>query len=136
MNSKKTVHVAVGVIKQDKRIFICKRPQNSHQGGLWEFPGGKVEAGETVTQALKRELAEEVAINVKTSTPFLLIEHDYGDKKVRLDIHLVENFSGTPRGEEGQPSQWVAINDLANYDFPAANRTIIDKLTAQFITSA
>ncbi|WP_394227680.1 8-oxo-dGTP diphosphatase MutT [Pseudoalteromonas spongiae] len=125
---KKQVHVAVGVIKKANLIFIAKRHDEQHQGGKWEFPGGKVEAGETVTQALARELNEEIGIEVKSSTPFLEIHHDYSDKSVHLDIHLVEEFDGQARHLEGQDHKWVAINDLNNYEFPAANVVIIEKL--------
>ena len=125
---KKQVHVAVGVIKKANLIFIAKRHDEQHQGGKWEFPGGKVEAGETVTQALARELNEEIGIEVKSSTPFLEIHHDYPDKSVHLDIHLVEEFDGEARHLEGQDHKWVAISDLNNYEFPAANVVIIEKL--------
>lgn len=127
---KKQVHVAVGVIKKDDLIFIAKRHESQHQGGKWEFPGGKVEAGETVTQALARELKEEIGIEVKSSTPFLEIHHDYPDKSVHLDIHLVEAFDGEAKHQEGQEHKWVAIRDLNNYEFPAANVVIIEKLQA------
>lgn len=127
---KKQVHVAVGVIKKDDLIFIAKRHEAQHQGGKWEFPGGKVEAGETVTQALARELKEEIGIDVKSSTPFLEIHHDYPDKSVHLDIHLVEAFDGEAKHLEGQDHKWVAISDLNNYEFPAANVVIIEKLQA------
>ena len=125
---KKQVHVAVGVIKKDDLIFIAKRHELQHQGGKWEFPGGKVEAGETVTQALARELNEEIGIDVQSSTPFLEIHHDYPDKSVHLDIHLVEAFDGEARHLEGQDHKWVAISDLNNYEFPVANEVIIEKL--------
>ena len=72
------VHVAVGVIKKNNAIFICKRADEQHQGGLWEFPGGKVEAGESVFVALKRELIEEVGLTIHSSSQLMVIEHDYG----------------------------------------------------------
>lgn len=126
--SQKVVNVAVGIILRGEHSFICKRPDDKHQGGLWEFPGGKIEAGETTTQALARELLEEIAIDVHSSSPFMVIEHDYGDKRVCLDIHTVSDFSGEPRGAEGQQGQWVAVAKLTQYAFPEANRAIIDKL--------
>lgn len=128
----KTVNVAVGVIKKNNAIFICKRGDEQHQGGLWEFPGGKVEAGESVFAALKRELSEEVGITIHSSSQLMVIEHDYGDKCVKLDIHVVSNFSGEAHGAEGQPSEWVAINELSNYKFPAANAEIIEKIHARY----
>ncbi|MBH0042185.1 8-oxo-dGTP diphosphatase MutT [Pseudoalteromonas sp. SWXJZ10B] len=126
------VHVAVGVIKKNNAIFICKRADEKHQGGLWEFPGGKVEAGESVFVALKRELIEEVGLTIHSSSQLMVIEHDYGDKCVKLDVHVVSNFSGEAHGAEGQPSEWVAISELENYDFPEANAEIIEKIVARY----
>jgi len=126
--TKKIVHVAVGVIKAGNTLFICKRPDDKHQGGLWEFPGGKVESGEGVFEALKRELHEEVALTINSSSELMVIEHDYGDKCVKLAVHLVTDFSGDAHGAEGQKSAWVAIDKLDEYNFPAANVDIINKL--------
>ena len=124
----KIVEVAVGVIKRDNKIYISKRADDLHQGGKWEFPGGKREDHETIEQTLTRELSEEIGIQVTQQSQFILIEHDYGDKIVRLDVRLVENFEGVPRHLEGQKSQWVDINDLSQFTFPDANKVIIDKL--------
>ncbi len=126
--TKKVVEVGVGVIKRDAEIFITKRDESQHQGGLWEFPGGKIENGESVTEALARELKEEIGITVHGSQSLLDIEHDYGDKCVKLFIHIVEDFSGEATGLEGQASQWVAIDELHNWAFPAANVAIIKAL--------
>ncbi|MBL1383965.1 MAG: 8-oxo-dGTP diphosphatase MutT [Colwellia sp.] len=128
----KIVNVAVGVIKKNNAIFICKRADDQHQGGLWEFPGGKVEANESVFAALRRELTEEVGITIHSSSQLMVIEHDYGDKCVKLDIHVVSNFSGEAHGAEGQPSEWVNISELTHYDFPAANAEIIEKLQSRY----
>jgi len=128
----KIVNVAVGVIKKNNAIFICKRADEQHQGGLWEFPGGKVEANESVFAALRRELTEEVGITIHSSSQLMVIEHDYGDKCVKLDIHVVSNFSGEAHGAEGQPSEWVNISELTHYDFPAANAEIIEKLQSRY----
>ena len=125
----KLVHVAVGVIvNNDGKIFIAKRPLSAHQGGLWEFPGGKVDAGENIQQALVRELREELAINVIDSQPLIQIRHHYPDKSVLLDVHKITRFTGEPCGNEGQPVQWVNANELDNFEFPAANRPIISAI--------
>lgn len=121
-----SVHVAVGVILgSDRRVLLARRAGDAHQGGLWEFPGGKVEAGESVQQALARELAEELGITVTASEPLLKISHDYGDKAVILDVHVVMAFTGEPRGLEQQPLAWVTAGALTDYPLPAANVPIV-----------
>jgi 8-oxo-dGTP diphosphatase len=124
----KLVEVAVGVIKQGNKIYISKRADDLHQGGKWEFPGGKRETDESIEEALARELLEEIGIQVTKQSKFMLIEHDYGDKKVRLDVRLVERFDGEASHQEGQQSRWVDIDELSQFTFPAANKVIIDKL--------
>ena len=129
----KKVEVAVGVIRRNNQIFITKRPQNLHQGGKWEFPGGKREADESMDQALVRELREEVGIETHGQLPLLVIEHDYGDKQVVLDVRIVEQFSGEPHGQKGQLGEWVAISALSDYEFPEANGPIIAALQSSVI---
>lgn len=130
------VHVAVGVIfnPQQDHILIAKRPQHLHQGGLWEFPGGKVSLGETVEQALKRELYEELGIRVLKAQPLMHVQHDYSDKQVFLDIWTVTQFSGDANGQEGQRIQWVELQKLysqeSDYQFPKANKAILEQLKA------
>ncbi|ASJ98135.1 8-oxo-dGTP diphosphatase MutT [Shewanella marisflavi] len=125
----KRVHVAVGIIfDTDNKILLAKRPQHLHQGGKWEFPGGKVEQGETTSEALIRELREEVALEVASTSPLMTISYDYPDKQVYLDIHTVKSFTGQAKGLEGQLIQWAELADLKDYDFPAANQPIVEKL--------
>ncbi|MDX1734206.1 MAG: 8-oxo-dGTP diphosphatase MutT [Halioglobus sp.] len=120
------VHVAVGVILDARdRILLSRRADGAHQGGLWEFPGGKVEVGESLEAALRRELLEELGIRIGPSIELIEIEHDYGDKQVRLDVRVIRDFSGEPEGLEGQPLAWVAAAELHERDFPAANRPIV-----------
>ena len=127
----KIVHVAVGVIIREEQYFLTKRLENAHQGGKWEFPGGKMENDETVAQALYRELKEEVAIEILSCQPLIEISHDYGDKKVLLDVYLVDNFQQEPVAQEGQESGWFSLNELVNLNFPAANKAIVEKLKEQ-----
>lgn len=130
----KPVHVAVGVIVDETgHILLTRRAKAAHQGGLWEFPGGKVESSETVQVALDRELHEELGIRVEHCESLLEVSHDYGDKKVCLDVWVVWRFSGEPRGREGQPMQWVKASDLPAVDFPAANLPIVQAVVARFV---
>ena len=129
--SSNLVHVAVGVIlSPENTILIALRHRDSHQGGLWEFPGGKVETGESVESALARELDEELGIEVVEVRPLMTINHDYPDKSVCLDVWWVEHFSGEPAGREGQLIRWVAVADLMNYTFPPANAAIVEAIQA------
>jgi 8-oxo-dGTP diphosphatase len=128
------VHVAVGVIfnsKQDQ-ILIAKRPKHLHQGGLWEFPGGKVSSGETIEHALARELFEELGISDIQAEPLMHILYEYPDKKVYLDIWIIHQFSGQAQGKEGQQCEWVNLQNLlssqSQYQFPAANQPILERL--------
>lgn len=121
------VHVAVGVILDaQRRVLLSRRAPGVHQGGLWEFPGGKVEPGESVLAALGRELREELSIAVEHCEPLLEVRHDYGDKAVLLDVHIVRAFSGAPRGVEGQPLHWARADELRELAFPAANTPIVE----------
>jgi len=121
--------VAVGVIKNDRgEVLISQRANDVHQGGLWEFPGGKHEKGENTYQALKRELREELNIRVQSSTPFIEIKHGYTDVSVHLDVHIVNSFEGEALGMEGQLIKWVAVSALQEHLFPAANVAIIEAL--------
>jgi 8-oxo-dGTP diphosphatase len=120
------LQVAVGVIKNSEgKILISRRHDFLHQGGLWEFPGGKIEASETAETALARELKEELNITVTMTTPLITVNHQYPDRFVQLKVFLVEQFSGEAQSCEGQPFKWVDSFELANYAFPAANQPII-----------
>jgi 8-oxo-dGTP diphosphatase len=126
------IHVAVGLVLDNDRVFVAQRDQNAHQGGLWEFPGGKVDAGETVEAALSRELNEELGIFVDYAEPVMQIKHDYKDKVVLLDVWQIIRYQGEPSGCEGQPVKWLTVNALKAEQFPAANRAIVDWLARQF----
>ncbi|MGZ8143354.1 MAG: Nudix family hydrolase [Methylosarcina sp.] len=122
----KALQVAVGVVKNASgQVLISRRAPSLHQGGLWEFPGGKIEPGESPEQALFRELREELDVTVQASTPLITINHDYPDKSVQLHVFLVEHFQGIVKHCHGQPIQWVNLSELSRYRFPAANQPII-----------
>lgn len=123
------VHVAVGIIvnSQDE-VLITRRPEHAHQGGLWEFPGGKVESGETLEAALRRELTEELGVEVEAARPLIRIHHTYPDKRVLLDVWRIERYRGQPQGLEGQPLRWLHPAAMTNALFPAADTPIINAL--------
>jgi|TARA_B110000977_G_scaffold23864_1_gene28872 8-oxo-dGTP diphosphatase len=123
------IYVVAAVIwAKNKKILITKRPDNKPQGGFWEFPGGKIERDETPTEGLFRELKEELAISVLEMRPFIKLEHEYPERSIILDVWMVEKFTGNARGNEGQTIAWVSIDQLNQYQFPEANRLIVDKL--------
>ncbi|MBV1915889.1 MAG: Nudix family hydrolase [Pseudomonadales bacterium] len=123
------LQVAVAAIRDShNRILISKRADHLHQGGLWEFPGGKIEAGESVKEALVREIREELGIEVTDGSPLISIPYQYSDRTVHLHVWLVDQFRGEPKGMEGQKVRWIAQEKLQEYDFPAANRSIISAL--------
>jgi 8-oxo-dGTP diphosphatase len=120
------IHVAAAAVFDDRqRVLICRRPSHVHLGGLWEFPGGKLEPGETIESALRRELKEEIGIEVISDRPLIRVHHDYPDRDVLLDVWRVEKFAGKAAGHEGQPIRWVSLRELGHYRFPAANLPII-----------
>ena len=129
------IHVVAAVIRDSKtppKILISKRLKDAHQGGLWEFPGGKVDAAEMPYNALQRELKEELGIELTRAQPLMQLHHDYSDKQIFLDIWTVTDFAGQARGMEGQECRWVSLEDLlsasTNYQFPEANKPVLEKL--------
>ncbi|HTT09158.1 MAG TPA: Nudix family hydrolase [Gammaproteobacteria bacterium] len=120
------MHVAVAVIVNAAgAVLISRRPVAAHQGGLWEFPGGKVEAGETAREALRRELREELGLSALHLRPLIQIDHCYPDRRVYLDVWRVSQWEGQPQGREGQSVKWASPTALNRADFPAANWPII-----------
>ncbi|WPC74630.1 8-oxo-dGTP diphosphatase MutT [Vibrio porteresiae] len=130
----KRVHIVAGVIfNADKsQIFITKRPADRHKGGYWEFPGGKVEAGEEAHDAMSRELFEEIGISVIEQITYQQLEYDYPDKSLKFDFILVTEFEHEPYGKEGQEGKWVAVADLPQYTFPEANVPILERVVKEF----
>ena len=121
------LEVVAAVIRDTQgRVLIAKRPSNKHQGGKWEFPGGKVEQGESRRSALTREIREEIGIEVGHCSRLISIYHEYSDKAIYLDIYEVTAWEGTPEGKEGQEITWVTAEALDNYQFPDANLPTIE----------
>ena len=133
------IKVAVAIItNSNNEILISRRSADQHQGNKWEFPGGKVEDGETVENALNREIKEELGIEILTSEHFTDIDHEYKaddpkqSKTVKLMVYEVKYWLGEPRGMEGQPIRWVKRNALESFEFPNANKAIIQLLLRKF----
>lgn len=123
------LHVAAGVIRNDDgRVLIAQRPEGSHLAGGWEFPGGKVIEGETALQALKRELREEIGIEVLAAEPLIRYRHAYPERTVILDVWEVRQYTGEPRALEGQPLRWEAVERLLEAGLLTADRPIVDVL--------
>ncbi|MFI0471471.1 Nudix family hydrolase [Halomonas sp. HMF6819] len=124
---KRRVHVAAAaIVSADKKhVLIARRPSNVDHGGLWEFPGGKLAPYETGLEGLKRELHEELGVEIRRAQPLIRVHHEYSDKHILLDVWQVHEFAGEPFGREGQAVRWVAMEDLVGYPFPAANLPIL-----------
>lgn len=123
------MHVAVAVIENDEGcILISRRPAHAHQGRLWEFPGGKLEPGEALATALKREIHEELGLEVHAHRPLVRLTHHYQDRTVLLDVHRVIEFAGRAEGREGQSLAWVSVEQLPQYELLPADYPIVTAL--------
>lgn len=120
--------VAAGLVFQNGRVLLSQRLDRDHLGGLWEFPGGKIEPGETPDQCLRRELREELDIEVAVGEPVAVIEHAYPERRVRLHFLRCRLVSGQPRAVGCQAFAWAAAPELAGYDFPAADASLLELL--------
>jgi mutator protein MutT len=124
----KRVDVIIGVVVRCGKVLICQRRESDPLGGFWEFPGGKIEPGESHEECLARELAEELAIRVRPIKAFEIIEFDYATASVRLHPYLCEHLSGEPQPLASQRTLWITPNELNEYRFPPANDNLILRL--------
>lgn len=123
------IHVAAAVITDARgRILLARRTDGRDLAGLWEFPGGKREPGESPEQALVRELQEELGITVQVGPPLISVPQQYPDKRLCLDVRQVKAWQGIPRGVEGQALAWVAPEKLTRYPMPPADRPVVAAL--------
>jgi len=118
--------VTAGVLLEEGRILIARRPEDRMLGGLWEFPGGKQEDGETLREALTREFMEELGVEVSVGDPIVRVPHEYSHLSINLHAFWCRRRSGDPRGREDQPWKWVRPGELREYAFPGANQPILD----------
>jgi 8-oxo-dGTP diphosphatase len=121
---------AGGLLDPDGRVLIAQRPAGGHVGGFWEFPGGKIQAGESPLAALRRELQEELGIRVASATPLTTYQVAYPDRTIELHVFRVQSYAGEPRGLEGQPLRWIAVGELGAADLLPADRPVVEALEA------
>lgn len=119
--------VACALIDADNRILLAQRPEGKSLAGLWEFPGGKLEQGETPEQALIRELSEELSIAVKQDclSPLTFASHTYEKFHLLMPLYICRRYQGIPRGAEGQNLKWVNAVDLDQYPMPDADKPLV-----------
>jgi 8-oxo-dGTP diphosphatase len=123
------IHVVAGAIADaDGRVLIAQRPRGRHMAGRWEFPGGKLSAGEAPLDGLKRELAEELGIRVSAARPLIRLRHDYPDRRVLLDVWQVTGYDGEPQALDAQSLAWAKPDDLPKHDLLEADRAIVTAL--------
>ncbi|MGZ0752218.1 8-oxo-dGTP diphosphatase MutT [Kluyvera sichuanensis] len=128
----KILQISVGIIRNAAgEIYITQRAADAHMAHKWEFPGGKIEAGETPQDAVIRELQEEVGISATSLHQFDKLEYQFPDRHITLWFWLVDGWEGEPWGKEGQPGRWVAQQELVAEEFPPANAPVIEKLIAE-----
>ena len=120
--------VVLGVVYNGARdkVLLTRRARGAHLGDMWEFPGGKVQAGEAALVALERELHEEVNIEVGDCTPLISFNYDYPDRSLHFRVWKIHDWSGEVTGKEGQETRWVDVSSLSAQDFPAANKGIVN----------
>jgi mutator protein MutT len=124
------VEVAAALIFRNGKLLITQRHANAHLGGLWEFPGGKREAGETFEQCLVREIREELGVEISVGELFDEISHDYPEKSVRLKFFICKLLSGEPQTLGCAAFKWIGKSELSDYEFPAADAQLLEKLRA------
>ena len=133
MSELHCIHVVAGALcKQEQgkqaQVLIAQRPPGKHLAGGWEFPGGKLHAGEASLDGLKRELKEELGIEVQSAEWLCECTHDYSDRRIHLELWLIAAFTGVPSCQEGQALQWVDINVLDSVDMLPADAPLVKAL--------
>ena len=128
---EKIIEVAAAVIVKDGRYLITQRLETSHLGELWEFPGGKRKADESLKDCLRRELKEELGLTVRVEEELKMIQHNYSDRTVRLHFYRCTIIDGTPQTLENQAYRWASSSELSQLKFPEANGSLIRDLLGQ-----
>ena len=128
--TQKLIEVSAALIFHKGKLLITQRRKNSHLGGLWEFPGGKREANESFEDCLAREIREELGIKIFVGKLFEEITHAYPEKSIHLKFFICESISGEPKALDCAAIQWISKNELDNFEFPAADARLLEKLRA------
>jgi len=128
MNTTSPLQVAAAVISRDGRYLITRRKVGTHLGGLWEFPGGKREAEESLPDCLRRELREELGVEITEPVPFQTIRHEYPEKSVELHFFQCAITAGAAQPLDCDDLKWVTASELASFTFPPADRTLVKRL--------
>ena len=124
----KQIEVSAALIFRDGKLLITQRHAKAHLGGLWEFPGGKREPGETAEECLVREIREELGVAISVGELFEEISHDYPEKSVRLKFFICKLISGEPQPLDCAAVKWIGKTELADFKFPAADAQLLEKL--------
>jgi 8-oxo-dGTP diphosphatase len=127
--------VAAALYDAQGRVLIAERLPGKHMAGRWEFPGGKIEPGESEQQALARELREELGVEVTMAHPQLTLSHDYPGRRVQISMWIVDRYAGVPRGLDGQGLKWVTPEALDDEDVLEADRPFIEALQTRSRTA-
>jgi len=122
------IRAVVGILKKGEKLLVAQRPVGKPYSGYWEFPGGKIEPDETGELALKRELHEELGIEVVQATFWFEHHHQYPDKKVELELWLVDSFNGEPHSKENQVLRWVTVSEMGDLRLLEGNIPIMEKI--------
>jgi len=132
---KKIIEVSAALIFRGGKLLITQRHADAHLGGLWEFPGGKREVGETFEQCLAREIREELGVDISVGELFEEIAHDYPGKSVHLKFFICRLVAGEPQALDCAAVQWVGQSELGSFEFPAADAQLLERLaTFEFPT--
>lgn len=123
------IKVAAAVIKNNGKVLIAQRPEFSHMGLKWEFPGGKIETGEDAAACLKREIREELDLEIEVGRELMVVEHQYQDRKVILHCHLCRYLRGEAKTLECRNFKWVSAGEMKSFDFAEADLPVVVFLT-------
>ena len=126
------IEVVAALVERDGRFLACRRDTRKARGGMWEFPGGKVEPGETKEQALVRECREELAVTLSVGEVFMEVIHEYPDLTVRLTLFHATIADGVPQKLEHNDIHWIGVDEIPNYDFCPADKEVLRRLQNEY----